>query len=155
MERPFNEEIKKILQGVYIITSSFKGKHNAMTAAWVSRISMNPPLLMVSVGDGRYSKELISKGKCFAVHSVGERQIWLAKEFGAVSGNDKDKLVGKKFSIGKSGAPILGDCIAWFDCKLVKEVEAGDHSVFIGEIIDARVVEPEGKTLAYERERFR
>ncbi|MFH1256172.1 MAG: flavin reductase family protein [Candidatus Diapherotrites archaeon] len=155
MERQFNEEMKKILQGVYIITSSFGAKKNAMAAAWVSRLSFNPPMLMVSVGDGRHSQDIISKGKCFAVHAAGEKQLQMAKEFGSLSGRDSDKLAGKKFSAGKSGAPILDECIAWFDCRLVKEVRAGDHIVFIGEVIDAKTVSPEEKTLAYDRERFK
>ena len=50
------------------------------------------------------------------------------------------KFSGIEWTRGKTGSPIIKDCIAWFDCEVVSSIEPGNHTVFIGEVVDAKMV---------------
>lgn len=143
----------KIAQGVYVITAKEGEKRNGMTAAWVSRVSHYPPLLMVAVGKKRFSYEFIPKAKSFAVHVMGRGNIETAKHFGFSSGKSKDKFGGIEFKDGKTGSPILKDCVAYFDCEMVNNFEAGDHNLFVGKVIDAKLMSDE-ESLVFSRKDF-
>ena len=148
-----NEAAKRIVQGVYIISSAHDGKVNAMTAAWVSRASFDPPIITVAVGRGRYTYELIVKSGVFAVSTLSAEQVPLGKHFGLKSGRKHDKFASVDYETKATGSPILKDCAAWMDCRVLNGVDAGDHVVFIGEIIDAWV-NSNKETLIYDKDTF-
>lgn len=145
--------VRKIINGIYVVSTVSGGEHNAMTAAWVQRASFEPPLLTAAVGTGRYTHDMIKASGVFAVHALGAGQERIARHFGLKSGRKTDKFKGVKFGTAVTGSPILKDCIAWFDCRVYGEHEAGDHTLFIGEILDARVLSDE-PTIVYDKEKF-
>ncbi|HBO84703.1 MAG: flavin reductase [Deltaproteobacteria bacterium GWC2_42_11] len=148
-----NAAMSKLTHGVYIITTKAKDKINGMTAAWVSKVSFDPPLVMVAVGLGRYSHELMKEGKVFAVNILDERQIDIGKHFGTKSGRKVDKFKGIEYETRVTGSPILKDAIAYIDCKLVSTYPAGDHTLFIGEVVDADVLR-EGEPQVFKHEDY-
>ncbi|MBI5894190.1 MAG: flavin reductase family protein [Deltaproteobacteria bacterium] len=148
-----NDAMSKLTHGVYIITTKAKDKINGMTAAWVSKVSFDPPLVMVAVGLGRYSHELMKEGKVFAVNVLDEKQIDIGKHFGTKSGRTVDKFKNIQHTTKVTGAPILKDALAYLDCKLVSTYEAGDHTLFIGEVVDADVLR-EGKPQVFKHEDY-
>lgn len=123
---------------VVLITSKYGEKENLMAAAWCFPISMDPPLFGVSVSRKRYSHELISKGKAFGINIIGKDMEKEALLAGGTSGKGKDKFaefcIGKEY--GKLGIPLLKDAPASIECKLVKEIELGDHVLFVGEAVN-------------------
>ena len=67
----------------------------------------------------------------------------LAKLFGFKSGKQVKKFEGVKYERKVTGAPILIDAIAYLDCKVVSETTAGDHTIFVGEVVDAKICSEE------------
>ncbi|MEK6760289.1 MAG: flavin reductase family protein [Deltaproteobacteria bacterium] len=145
---------RKIIQGVFIISTRSGEKINAMTAAWVSRASFTPPIITVSVGKTRYTHDLISASGVFAVHVLGHEHIAIGKHFGLKSGRKTDKFAGMDYETKATGSPIIKDCLSWMDCKTVGEIDAGDHTLFVGEVLAAGVIKEDGVPLAYERDSF-
>lgn len=143
----------KIIHGVYVISTALEGKVNAMTAAWVARASFSPPLISVSIGKTRYSHDMIIKSGVFAVSVLSKNNIETGKHFGLKSGKKTDKFLGIAYDTKVTGAPILKDCIAWMDCKVVSHHDAGDHTIFIGEVLDGGVLREE-ETLVYDKDSF-
>jgi flavin reductase (DIM6/NTAB) family NADH-FMN oxidoreductase RutF len=132
---------RKIFNGVFVITTKNGEKVNGMTAAWVSRASFKPPLLSVSIGKARYSHDLIKESGVFAVNVLSEKQIAVGKHFGFKSGRKTDKFEDMEYETRKTGSPILPDTSGYLDCRVVSTCDAGDHTIFLGEVIDAEVYE--------------
>ncbi len=152
------EEISKaqkyITHGVYVVSTAQNGRLNALTAAWVARASFVPPLITAAVGTTRFSHEMIKGSGIFAVSILGPEDIELGKQFGLKTGRKTDKFEGIEYEIKTTGAPVLMGCIAWLDCRVVSHHEAGDHTIFVGEVVDAGTRREDAKPLAYERENF-
>ncbi|MEM0371151.1 MAG: flavin reductase family protein [Ignisphaera sp.] len=115
------------------------GKRGGMTAAWVSRVSWNPPLIAVSMTRSRYTYQLIKEYKAFVVHVVSKRFEKMALEiFGSLSGRDRDKfeLAGiQPIKAEKVVAPIIPGMPLSIECIFVAEHVAGDHVIVIGEVV--------------------
>jgi len=145
---------KKIIHGVYVISTRLGGRVNAMTAAWVARASFSPPLITISIGKTRHSHEMIKESGVFAVNVLGDDNIDIGKHFGLKSGAKTDKLAGVEYDTKSTGSPILRNCLAWMDCKVTGSLDAGDHTLFIGEVLDAGVLRDDAPTLIYDRDKF-
>lgn len=123
----------------YLIVSG-SDKPNVMTADWVVPLSFDPPMLGVAIGHKRYTHKLIREFQEFVV-SVPTlellKDVWIA---GTISGAKEDKI--RKMSLTlinskKVRVPSIKECQANIECRLVKEVETGDHTFFVGEIVEA------------------
>lgn len=145
--------LRKIIHGVYVISTRHEGKVNAMTAAWVARASFDPELVTVAIGNTRHSHGMIKESGVFAVNILSVDNILIGKHFGTKTGKKTDKFVDISFDTKATGSPILKEAVAWLDCKVVSSVEAGDHTLFIGEVLDGGVLS--GKpTLVYDKDTF-
>lgn len=117
------------------------GRRGGMTAAWLSRVSWDPPLVAVAIVPERFTLELIREKGEFAINVVGPSLRDAAfGVFGSVSGRQVDKFEasGAKMAKAKSvTAPVLADAVISIECKLEKVVEAGDHVIVIGRVVDA------------------
>ena len=140
---------KAISQGVYIITVRTKEKINGMTAAWVSQVSLNPLMLMVSIAPARHTHNLIKESGYFAINVLAEEQENLANYFGFQSGRNVDKFKDKNYFDAPKGSPILKDAFAFFECKVADTFKAGDHTLFIGEVLTAKIFESDKKPLIF------
>ncbi|MCD6319069.1 MAG: flavin reductase [Candidatus Desulfofervidaceae bacterium] len=145
---------KAIIHGVYIITAQAEGKKNGMTAAWLSQVSFNPSLLMVAIAPSRYTHGLIKSSGYFAINTLSEEQVEIAKHFGYHSGKTMDKFEGIPHFEAGHGSPVLKDALAYIECRLTNAVEAGDHTLFIGEAIEGEVLKPDKKPLLFVWEEF-
>lgn len=145
---------KKIMHGVYVISTRLGDKVNAMTAAWVARASFVPPLVTVAVGKARYSHDMIMESRVFAVNVLGPDNVETGKHFGLKTGRKTDKFAGVDYDTKVTGSPILKDCVAWLDCKVVGAHDAGDHTLFVGEILDGGVLREDAQPIVYERDNF-
>ncbi|MEM0352757.1 MAG: flavin reductase family protein [Sulfolobales archaeon] len=115
------------------------GKRGGMTAAWVTRVSWDPPLIAVAMTKERYTYSLIKEFKAFAVHVVSKKFEKVALEiFGSMSGKNLDKFEKARIEPARADkvvAPIIPGMPAIMECKLVLEYEAGDHVIVVGEVV--------------------
>jgi flavin reductase (DIM6/NTAB) family NADH-FMN oxidoreductase RutF len=145
---------KTLVNGVYVVTTRLGDKVNGMTAAWVSQVSLNPLLVMVSIAPPRYSHTLIKESGIFAINGLSREQVDLAKRFGYKSGRKIDKFAGLDYLTASSGAPILPQAYAFLDLKLVDTFTAGDHSLFVGEVLEAKLLHPQSQPLIFKKSDF-
>ena len=122
-----------------LLTSVDKGgKPNAMGLGWWSFTSMNPPLILVSVGKTRHTLENIKATKEFVVCFPGEGIAKGAWHCGVNSGRDTDKLKDAGLNTIPAKvvkAPIIEGSSTAIECKVVDQLETGDHIVFVGEMV--------------------
>ncbi|MCS7105257.1 MAG: flavin reductase family protein [Thermofilaceae archaeon] len=146
---PF-EALDLLPQPLVIVTAGEPDKPGArggMTAAWVSRVSWDPPMLVVAMTPARYTLQLIKEKGCFAVNVVGKS---LEKEaygvFGSVSGREVDKFEKSGVKVVKAEcitAPVLAEAVVALECRLEKLVEAGDHVLVVGRVVCAQKLKDE------------
>jgi flavin reductase (DIM6/NTAB) family NADH-FMN oxidoreductase RutF len=123
----------------YLIVAGTPDKPNPMTADWVVPLSRKPPLLGVAIAHKRYTKKLIDEQKDFVVAVPTMellKDVWIA---GTVSGakEDKKELMSVTFVKSKSvKAPSIRECAANLECKVVQDVVTGDHTFYVGEIVN-------------------
>ncbi len=125
-----------------LVTSSFNGHDNVMAADWSTPVSFDPFMVAVSIGKTRHSLELISKSGEFVLSAVPLSLKENAMYAGTHCGREEDKF--KQGGIArdkawKVNAPLLRDAVANFECKVKSEVDAGDHVLFVGEVVEAHV----------------
>jgi flavin reductase (DIM6/NTAB) family NADH-FMN oxidoreductase RutF len=125
---------KQISHGVYVIGVTDGLHQNAFTAAWVMQVSFNPPLLAVSINPQSYSYQLLQAGGVCAVNVLGRDHYALAEHFGRSA---PDKMAGFQWQQAKTGAPVLSESLAYFDCQVSHYADAGDHKIAICKVIAA------------------
>lgn len=140
---------KRITTGVYVIGVAHGEKRNAFTAAWVMQVSFNPLLLAVSINPDHSSYSLLNAEGVFSVNVLRREHIELARHFGTRSGPDVDKLSSISWRSRLTGAPILADALAHFDCKVVRSMPAGDHELVIGQVVDGAIFDPNADPMTY------
>jgi len=140
---------KAVSHGVYIITVRTKKRINGMTAAWVSQVSMNPLLLMVSIAPLRFSHNLIKESGYFAINVLDEDTQNYGTVFGFKSGRKSDKFQGVSYFDAPHGSPVLDNALAFLECKVANIFSAGDHSLFIGEVTAAKILKENKKPLIF------
>jgi flavin reductase (DIM6/NTAB) family NADH-FMN oxidoreductase RutF len=116
------------------------GKPNIITLAWAMPTSISPPLVAVSIAHGRHSHSLIEEIREFVVNIPTMDIIKETLFCGRVSGRDHDKFkeVGlTPLPSRKVKPPIIKECIAHLECKLHSRFTTGDHTIFVGEIVEA------------------
>jgi flavin reductase (DIM6/NTAB) family NADH-FMN oxidoreductase RutF len=137
--------------GVTIITTiSETGQLHGLTANSFTSVSLEPPLVLISVDKKAESYASFEQSKVFTVNVLSDSQEALSRKF-AVSGTDK--FTGVAFHAGGNGAPILYGVIAHVECRLYASYDGGDHTLHLGEIIEAEV--REGKPLLFYRGGYR
>ena len=147
MNENLEELFKQISHGVYVIGVSDGTHQNAFTAAWVMQVSFNPPLLAISINPEHYSYQLLQAGGVCTVNVLSHDQYNLAEHFGR-SGNDK--MAGFHWQKDKTGAPILSESLAYFDCQVSHYTDAGDHKIAICKVIAAAPLN-KGRPLLYNQ----
>ena len=139
--------LRMIPYGLYVLTSEAKdGRISAATVNWVTQASFEPPLLAVGVKLDSSAHSIIKDSRAFALNVLTKGQQDQAFAFFKSVEREGDLLGGEPFSSGESGAPILTTAKAFLECRLVDTVERGDHSLFVGEVINAGLsAEPTGR----------
>jgi flavin reductase (DIM6/NTAB) family NADH-FMN oxidoreductase RutF len=92
---------------------------------------------MVAVHPNRFSHQLIEHGNGFALHALAETQENFLSRFKGADVSAKFSAI--NWTPGKTGCPILSECLAYLECKLKTHYTPGNHTLFIGEVIDADV----------------
>ena len=128
----------KMPSGLYVIGSRDGDQQNLMTANWVSQVSFNPKLVGVSVEHEALTHRLIAAGRVFSVNIIDRDDRAIVRKFTKpVEADPAAKtLNGFPYHAGRTGAPILDQAVAYIDCELRHEIDLGNHTLFLGEIVD-------------------
>ena len=150
--RKFRDALGWFATGVTIVTTrAIDGELLGITANSFSSVSLNPPLILFSLGRHAYSLKKFEECGHFAVNVLGDSQRELSASFATPL---VDKFANARHSFGKSGCPVFDDALAVFDCATRFRYDGGDHVIFVGEVNEMHVKE-DGRPLLYFRGRYR
>ena len=143
-----NEEAKKnilrkIPYGLYVIGVCEGRMHHAFTGSWLSQCSMKPPRVMLGVRHATHSLAMIEKSRVFSVNFVAKSDRKILEQFFKATPSNGNRFGELTFQLKKTNTPILDRAVAYLECEVKEIVNAGDHSVVIGEVVEAEVVKEE------------
>ncbi len=132
----------KISYGIYIVGSHKGEKVNAQVANSVMQITSEPPTVAVSINKKNLTHEYIKGSKVFSVTVLCQAApMPLIGNFGFKSGRDIDKFKGINYKVGETGSPLIMDHgSAYFEAEVLQDIDAGTHTIFIGKVVAAEVL---------------
>jgi flavin reductase (DIM6/NTAB) family NADH-FMN oxidoreductase RutF len=141
--------LRMIPYGLFVVSMKDGDKMTAAAINWVTQASFAPPLVVLGAKAGTTSTDMIEKSGLFCVNVLEAGSTKLASEFFKHVENDGNKFGDVEFDLSPNGLPVLKDGIAYFECRVRERVGLGDHTIFVGEVVEAGVKkEAEPMTLA-------
>jgi flavin reductase (DIM6/NTAB) family NADH-FMN oxidoreductase RutF/rubredoxin len=140
----------KLGYGLYVVCSRKGDRLNGQIANTVFQITAEPPTIAVSINKNNLTHEFIKESKVFTASVLSQdTPLSFIGHFGFKSGRDIDKLEGINHKIGETQAPVVTDnTLAYLEAKVIQEVDAGTHTIFIGELAGADIIK-EGEPMTY------
>jgi len=142
-EGMYRAALEKISYGLYIVTSKDENKINGQCANTVFQISNQPSIIAVGINKRNLTHEYVMKNGVLAISILRENDIAAVRNFGFSSGRERNKFEAGGFIIGREGCPILKECVAYLEARIIPEktVDVGTHSLFIAEVTSGGLVE--------------
>ena len=132
--------LRKIPHGLFICAVREGDSVNGFTASWVTQGSFEPPLVVMAVRSDGSSHGILQRTKLFSLNFLKATQ----KDLAAVFFKPQTALGGRfeaaPFSFGDLGLPILDEAVGGIECELIGNVSHGDHTVFVGEVKTAKLI---------------
>ncbi len=144
----FRQALRRWPSGVTVVTMPAADGPHGMTASAFCSVSVAPPQVLVVVDRRWRSHDLIAAVGAFCVNILAEDQVAWSERF-AGRGQAEDRFAGIATASAATGAPCLTDARAWLDCRVVATHEAGDHSIFVGEVLAVGLGEGAAGSLVY------
>jgi flavin reductase (DIM6/NTAB) family NADH-FMN oxidoreductase RutF len=142
-ELPISEGLRQLpIRPVYLLSTGHKRKRNIITIGMFAYFSGKPSLVGVGISPSRFSFDLIRESGEYVVNVVDEKLKEAVRICGQKSGRDVDKFTLAKLTPEKGTkvkAPCIKESPVSIECKVVQEVETGDHVWFIGEVLATHV----------------
>lgn len=141
MKTDTQEKLKEVMrlypQGVTVVTTSYGGRHYGITVSSFTSISLNPPLVMISISKTSWLNGIFTNSEYFAVNLLAEDQKSVSDRFAGREGVE-ERFRGIKFTVTEKGSPIIHGVRAYLECKRWNIYDGGDHSIIVGEVVDGR-----------------
>jgi len=149
------EALFKISYGLYIVCAGTKEKGNGYISNTVFQVTSDPPRFATCCNKDNHTAALIQSSGQFSVSILHEDAgAGTIGTFGYKSGKQGDKLAGMEMRYGSTGVPIvLNDAIAFLEVKVQETIDVGTHLMFIGELVQAEVLDEAADPLTYLRYR--
>lgn len=125
--------------GVTVVTSEYKGVRHGMTANSFTSISLEPPLVTVTLALNTRTHALVQKAGFFGVTILSEAQQALSERFASYSAEQEDRFAGLETFLLKSGVPFLTGGLANLDCKVIYNYDMPSATLYIGEVMAVKV----------------
>jgi len=132
------------------VTTEHEGKPFGMTVAAFSSLSLHPPLVLVCIEKTVKTHDAIAGAGKFGVSILNSKQTDVSNRFASRS---EDKFAGTEIVQGELDVPLIGGAITQLSCRVSDRLEGGDHTIFVGEVVDAKT--EEGEPLVYFRSGYR
>lgn len=161
----FRAALSRLAAGVVLLTAyeppltpdGPPGEDSGMTATAFMSVSLDPPLVMVSLRNSSRMDDLLDDQPLWAVSVLSESQSHIAGRF-AMKGRLSDRLLFQDIPYVRgehTGAPLVGGALATLECRTENTVVAGDHTLVIGRVLSASLPSADGGPLMYFRGRYR
>lgn len=151
----FRRAMGRFATGVTVITiPEDEDRVHGMTANAVTSVSLDPLLVLVCIDHRAHTLALLQQRKQFGINILTEEQETLSRYYARPDRDHQGALrLGVRYRYTQRGTPMLEECLAWLDCRVVATHEAGDHTIFIGQVEELFV--GEGRPLLFYGGRYR
>ena len=136
MNKIIENALSSFTYGLYVVTVAAGDTRNAMVASWVSQASYDPPRVLVGIKKTRLTHNLLEHADRFGLMVVQKGKEGELPSLKA--GDPEKKFAGRDVETGKSGIPLFTEFLWSMELVLVDRFDAGDHTIFMGEITEAR-----------------
>lgn len=149
--RAFRSCLGCFATGVTVITTiGPDGELIGNTASSFNSVSLDPPLILWSLGSQAHSLRAYMSADHFAVNVLRRGQEHLSDQFATAHGNKWEAI---DYELGTTGCPVLPTSLAVFECKVANTYRGGDHVIFVGEVVKFDF-DPKGTPLLFYRGRY-
>ena len=152
-----SENLKEVMRnwttGVSIVSSAFKGKIHGMTVNSFTSISIDPPMVVVTLAKNTRTHDLVQDSGKFGVSLLSENQSGLSDKFaGRVPVADENRFEGIDVFYFKSDIPFIAGGLAWVECEVVQSFELAASTMFLGQVTASKSAG--GKPLVYHNQAY-
>ncbi len=144
------KSLGRIVSGVGVLTAQDRNQPTAMLASWFQQASFDPPMISVAIKKGRPIAEVIKASERFVLNILHTGQKKILAHFGKGSAPDQDPFKGIAIHKTKDGIPALKEALCFLECELRQVYASGDHSIFLGEVVNG-ASEEEGAPMVHMR----
>jgi flavin reductase (DIM6/NTAB) family NADH-FMN oxidoreductase RutF len=137
--------------GVTLVTAQDGGRPHGMTVSSFTSLSLDPPLVLVSLENSARTHSMVTESGAFAVSILDEAQADLADRFAGRIPDAEDRFAGVTYETGPTRSPLPAGALAYLDCEVVASQPAGTHTVFIGRVVASGVRPGSGPLLYFNR----
>ena len=145
-EARFRQAMGYFASGVTVVTTEHEGRQYGVTVSSFTSLSLQPKLVLICLDQSNNTQHAIQAAGGFVVNILDKGQEHLSRRF---SSREEDKFTGVAWHAGHLALPVLEGVLAVVECRLANTLPGGDHTIFVGEVIDATV--SEGTPLLYYR----
>jgi flavin reductase (DIM6/NTAB) family NADH-FMN oxidoreductase RutF len=152
----FRQVLGRFATGVTVVTVRQGDLMRGMTANAFSSVSLDPPLVLVSVDKKADTHALMMETGAFCINILAAHRREWSDWWAGRAPKDQDQFLDKPYTTKATGSPVLEDCIGYIDCKVWASYDGGDHTLFVGEVQEAAINDdPELKPLLFFASQYR
>lgn len=151
------EALRLFTYGLYAVTTGggvAPPEVGVFTANWLSQVSFDPPLVVVSVENDSFSLPVILRTGHFAVNVFSDDQRDLAGRLGKPHARFPEKAEGLRLALGETGCPLLLEALASVECQVEGQLPVGDSTLVLGRVVNT-VVHRQGEPLTMRAAGFK
>ncbi|MEA2464714.1 MAG: hypothetical protein QOJ98_2461 [Acidobacteriota bacterium] len=149
-EARFKLAMSHFASGVTIVTTEHEGRPYGMTVASFASLSLHPPLVLVCIEKSVKTHDAIAAAGAFGVSMLARTQQEVSGRFAS---KREDKFDGVSVRRGELNVPLIDGATCTLECRLHAQLPGGDHTIFIGEVVDSQTTED--APLVYYRSAYR
>jgi 3-hydroxy-9,10-secoandrosta-1,3,5(10)-triene-9,17-dione monooxygenase reductase component len=153
-ERELRSVVRECASSVAVITVAWDGILHGMTVTSFATVSFRPPAILVCLHQVCRTHRLVQASSHFVVNFLTENQCEWSDRFAGRQPQIEDRFAGIHTVTGVTGTPIFADCLAWLECRVTASHTAGDHTIFVADVVAANTGIP-GQPLIYHRGGYR
>jgi flavin reductase (DIM6/NTAB) family NADH-FMN oxidoreductase RutF len=143
----FRSVLGRFASGVTVVTTrDASGRDHGLTVSAFASLSLTPPLILICIDQSSSVHHVLRGATHFVVNVLSSGQEALSRRF---SGRDLNRFDGIGYERGATGVAVLDDVLAYLECRLARQHDEGDHTIFIGEVEAADTTG--GRPLIYYR----
>lgn len=131
-----NRVMWRIPSALALVGARSGDEWNAMTASWITQVSMEPVMVAVSIDKSAHTHKLVTEGGAFSVNLWSPDDTRVFVKFSKPATRNGMELNGRAIREGVTGVPVFEEAVAWFEARVTKTVDAGTHTLFVGEVVD-------------------
>ena len=141
-DKEIKNVLKKLEYGVYVVSMGKGEDGNAFTASWLTQVSSEPPMIVLAVHNKHQSARMLNERNCFVVNLLARGAEGVARTYYGPAESGYARLKGVDVTPApKTGCPVIPGAVAFLDCRIIKRVPCGNHTVFFAEVLAAQLNE--------------